>query len=47
MWVIYSDLRHVAGKPHGFFIASATLPRTEEKPFDQVEAWPECLPQVH
>ena len=47
MWVIYSNLWHVAGKPHGFFIASATLPQTEEKPFDQVEAWPECLPQVH
>ena len=53
MWDIYSALWRVAGKPRGFLIVSGTIPRTEQKEFDQVpvenfavvEAWPECLPQ--
>jgi hypothetical protein len=53
MWDIYSDLWRVASKPHGFFIATGTLPRTEQKQFGEVpaenfaliKAWPECLPQ--
>jgi hypothetical protein len=52
MWVIYSELWRVTGKPHGFFIVTGTVPRTEQKEFDQVpvenfaliEASPECLP---
>jgi hypothetical protein len=53
MWDIYSALWRVADKPLGFLIVSGTIPRTEQKEFDQVavenfalvEAWPECLPQ--
>jgi len=53
MWDIYSALWRVADKPRGFLIVSGTIPRTEQKEFDQVpvenfalvEAWPECLPQ--
>lgn len=53
MWVTYSALWHVTDKPHGFFIATGTLPRTEQKQFGQVpaqnfaliEAWLECLRQ--